>query len=90
MLSNVFSFRIDRIRTKFTPCERPQQTLYIEGDFSSDARFFVAVGVLAFLYTLVAIVLYCFFTALYENNDLVPLGVSVDTYQSMTQMIEYK
>lgn len=69
-----YPFQIDRIRTQFTPCDRPVQTLYIEGDFSSDARFFVAIGVLAFLYALVAIVLYCFFTALYENNDLVPIG----------------
>lgn len=90
MLSNVYSFRIDRIRPKFTACGHPQQTLYIEGDFSSDARFFVAVGVLAFLYTLVAVVLYCFFTALYENNDLVPIGVSLNTYQCITQMIGCK
>lgn len=51
--------------------------MYVRGDFSSDARFFVAVGVLALLYVLVAIGLYCFFTALYENKDLVPIAVSV-------------
>ncbi|KAG0712572.1 Synaptophysin [Chionoecetes opilio] len=44
------------------------------GDFSSDAGFFVAVGVLAFLYSVAALALYCCFTALYENNDLVPIG----------------
>lgn len=79
MLSHVFSSRLDRIRTPFTACGT-KDSLYVEGDFSSDARFFVAVGILAFLYSIVALVLYCFFTALYENNDLVPLGVSVDPY----------
>ena len=49
----------------------------MKGDFSSDAKFFVAVGVLAFLYVIVAIGLYCFFNALYENKDIVPKGVSI-------------
>lgn len=69
-----YPFQIDRIQRTFAACNNPERKLYMEGDFSSDAKFFVAVGVLAFLYVLVALGLYCFFNALYENNDLVPIG----------------
>ncbi|XP_063861615.1 synaptophysin-like isoform X2 [Scylla paramamosain] len=70
----VYPFQSDRTRDTFSACETSDWNLHVEGDFSSDARFFVAVGVLAFLYVLVALGLYCFFNALYENNDLVPIG----------------
>ncbi|XP_045132593.1 synaptophysin-like isoform X2 [Portunus trituberculatus] len=69
-----YPFQIDRIQDTFPACNASEWKLYVEGDFSSDAKFFVAVGVLAFLYVLVALGLYCFFNALYENNDLVPIG----------------
>ncbi|MPC42000.1 Synaptophysin-like protein 2 [Portunus trituberculatus] len=72
----LFTTMIDRIQDTFPACNASEWKLYVEGDFSSDAKFFVAVGVLAFLYVLVALGLYCFFNALYENNDLVPIGVS--------------
>lgn len=46
----------------------------MRGDFSSDSRFFVAVGVLAFFYIIAALVLYCLFYTIYENNPLAPLA----------------
>lgn len=48
----------------------------INGDFSSDARFFVATGVLAMLYTIFIVILYVKFDTLYKNNNQVPLIVS--------------
>lgn len=65
---------------KFEVCDGTTQRLYISGDFSSDAEFYVAVGVLAFLYIIGAVVLYCYFSHMYENNPLVPLVVSSEIY----------
>lgn len=45
-------------------------------DFSSSAEFFVATGVLSFLYTILIVVLYIFAARLYEENQLVPVVVS--------------
>lgn len=49
----------------------------INGAFSSDAKFFVATGVLAMLYTIFIIILYIKFDNLYKNNNQVPLVVSI-------------
>ncbi|KAF2884375.1 hypothetical protein ILUMI_21824 [Ignelater luminosus] len=45
----------------------------IIGDFSSDARFFVATGVLALLFTLAIIFVYAKFDNMYKTNNQVPL-----------------
>lgn len=50
------------------------------GDFSSQSQYFVASGVLAFLYCLVTLGLYIFYDKLYRANPLVPMvdfGISV-------------
>ncbi|XP_071532886.1 synaptophysin-like isoform X2 [Panulirus ornatus] len=68
----VYPFRIDSIRTSYKVCGN-SESLHLSGDFSSDAEFFVAVGVLAFLYVIGALVLYTLFSSIYDNNDLVPV-----------------
>ncbi|XP_037777160.1 synaptophysin-like isoform X2 [Penaeus monodon] len=68
-----YPFAVDSMNQKFEVCDGTTQRLYISGDFSSDAEFYVAVGVLAFLYIIGAVVLYCYFSHMYENNPLVPL-----------------
>lgn len=64
-------------------CDGTMQKLYVSGDFSSDAEFYVAVGVLAFLYIIGAVALYCYFSHMYENNPLVPLVVSSGIFLSL-------
>nr|XP_053637109.1 synaptophysin-like [Cherax quadricarinatus] len=68
-----YPFRIDSMRTSFLVCDDNHETLLISGDFSSDAQFFVAVGVLALLYAIGAIILYCLFSHIYDSTELVPV-----------------
>lgn len=48
-------------------------TVTINGDFSSDAQFFVATGVLAMLYAIGIIIVYTKLDNLYKTNNQVPL-----------------
>ena len=45
-------------------------------DYNSPAEFYVFVGVMAFLYSLAAIVLYVVFDDLYRNDENIPTAVS--------------
>ncbi|XP_068205858.1 synaptophysin-like isoform X2 [Palaemon carinicauda] len=69
-----YPFQVDSLRPKYDICGGKNEDLIMLGDFSSDSRFFVAVGVLAFLYIIAALILYCLFYTLYENNPLAPLA----------------
>ena len=46
------------------------------GDFSSSAEFYVFIGVMAFLYSIAALVLYIFFDDMYRSNTRLPVIVS--------------
>lgn len=54
------------------------ESLQLFGDFSSDAQFFVATGVLSFLYCIGIAVVYIMFDAVYQNNGLLPLAVRLN------------
>lgn len=57
-----------------------RERVFLAGDFSSSAEFFVTIAVFAFLYSLVAAVGYIFFLNKYRENSQRPLIVStVDT-----------
>ncbi|XP_018578112.1 synaptophysin-like [Anoplophora glabripennis] len=47
--------------------------IFTTGDFSSDAKFFVATGVLAMLYSIAIIFVYMKFDELYRTNNKIPL-----------------
>ncbi|NXN87121.1 SYPL2 protein, partial [Bombycilla garrulus] len=46
--------------------------LYLIGDFSAPAEFFVTLGVFSFLYSMAALVLYLRFHSLYTENTKLP------------------
>lgn len=62
--------------TCVNPAGSPPQTVYVslKGDFSSDAQFFVASGVLAFLYCIGIVVVYALFEEKYQSNKMLPLA----------------
>jgi len=49
-------------------------SLSLYGDFSSDAQFFVATGVLSFLYCIGIVVVYTMYDNNYQSNPLVPMA----------------
>jgi len=56
-------------------CDDKESTLEIElpFDFSNAAEFFVATGVLCFLYTILILVVYIFFHQTYAQNNRIPV-----------------
>ncbi|KAK4317267.1 hypothetical protein Pmani_011639 [Petrolisthes manimaculis] len=68
-----YPFRVDSIDTTYHYCNSSVSKVHIMGNFSSDSEFFVAIGVLAFLYSIAALILYCFLSSLYDNDEKVPI-----------------
>ena len=53
-----------------------QQHVLLYGNASNDSQFFVAVGVLAWLFVIAALFTYVVFHTNYDNNPLLPVIVS--------------
>lgn len=53
-----------------------QDKVFLIGDYSSSAEFFVTIAVFAFLYSLAAIVVYIFMQDKYRENNKGPMVVS--------------
>uniref|UniRef100_A0A673KG96 Synaptoporin n=1 Tax=Sinocyclocheilus rhinocerous TaxID=307959 RepID=A0A673KG96_9TELE len=71
-----YPFRLNRVEFDVPMCEgRRQERLYLIGDFSSSAEFFVTIAVFSFLYSLLATVVYIFFQNKYRENNRGPLIV---------------
>jgi hypothetical protein len=66
------------------------ESLHLIGDVSSDAQFFVATGVLSFLYCIGITVVYIMFDAVYQNNGLLPLAVRLNLlrYKFMINLVK--
>lgn len=72
-----YPFELDVMDIQIPPCETNKtetDKFFIPGDFSSDAQFFVATGVLSMLYTLGITVVYVMFDNSYQQNALVPMA----------------
>lgn len=59
---------------------RNTERLFLVGDYSSSAEFFVTIGVFAFLYSTVALCIYVFFFEKYKENNKGPLIVSLTAW----------
>ncbi|KAG5275242.1 hypothetical protein AALO_G00145180 [Alosa alosa] len=69
-----YPFRLHQVSFEAPVCEgRAQERLYLVGDFSSSAQFFVTIAVLSFLYSLLATVIYIFYQNKYRENNRGPL-----------------
>ena len=71
----LFSHRFDHIKVEdVKACGNTYKVNYF-GDYSSDAEFFVASGVLAMFYAMASLAFYCFMDAQYQENKTFPLVV---------------
>lgn len=69
-----YPFRLYQVVFNAPTCEgKRRETLYLIGDSSSSAEFFVTIAVFAFLYSLAATVVYIFFQNKYRENNRGPL-----------------
>ncbi|XP_049609763.1 synaptophysin a [Syngnathus scovelli] len=75
-----YPFRLHHVYFDAPTCKGGNtERLFLVGDYSSSAEFFVTIGVFAFLYATAALSVYVFFFDKYKENNkgpLVDLGVS--------------
>lgn len=60
-----------------TLCNNTASETHLMGDSSSSVEFFVAVAVLAFLYSMVALLVYVGYMHVYRDSDFGPAFVSM-------------
>ncbi|XP_076363655.1 synaptophysin-like isoform X2 [Tachypleus tridentatus] len=68
-----YPFRLSDIPLSVTMCDGNKTAETLVWDFSSSAEYFVATGVLAFLFSLSALIMYIFFWSLYSNKQFLPI-----------------
>ncbi|XP_075967058.1 synaptoporin b [Anarhichas minor] len=69
-----YPFRLQEVHFKAPLCEgKREEVLFLDGNFSSSAQFFLTVGVFAFLYSLLATIVYVFYQNKYLRNNRGPL-----------------
>jgi hypothetical protein len=66
--------RLDHVNQDVTACNK-SLSFHLIGDFSSDAQFFVATGVLSVLYCIGIVLVYVMLDAMYQSTGLLPLAV---------------
>ncbi|XP_023693172.2 synaptophysin-like [Paramormyrops kingsleyae] len=65
-----YPFRLHQVYFDAPTCRGPKtERLFLVGDYSSSAEFFVTIGVFSFLYSLAAISAYIFFLEKYRENN---------------------
>lgn len=75
-LGFTYPYHLDSVSTTLQACQ-PNQTdlpFQLVGDFSSDAQFFVATGVLSMLYCIGISICYVLFNEVYVSNSTVPMA----------------
>lgn len=74
-----YPFRLHQEYFDAPTCKGGKERVFLVGDYSSSAEFFVTIGVFAFLYSTAALSIYVFFFDKYKENNkgpLVDLGVT--------------
>ncbi|XP_036373939.1 synaptophysin-like protein 1 [Megalops cyprinoides] len=71
-----YPFRLNQVllvKNNATLCNRTVAETHLMGDSASSAEFFVAIGVLAFLYCMAALLVYLGYMHVYRDSDFGPM-----------------
>ncbi|XP_006628635.1 synaptophysin-like protein 2a [Lepisosteus oculatus] len=68
-----YPFRLSQVEYEVTNCKNGTEKLYLQGDYSSSAEFFVCVGVFGFLYCVATLVLYLGYQHVYRQTSRGPI-----------------
>ncbi|XP_055024620.2 synaptophysin a [Misgurnus anguillicaudatus] len=68
-----YPFRLHQVYFDAPTCKGGADRLFLVGDYSSSAEFFVTIGVFAFLYSMAALSVYVFAFEKYRENNKGPL-----------------
>lgn len=91
LISNSSSVRLHQVYFDAPTCKGgTTDRLFLVGDYSSSAEFFVTIGVFAFLYSTAALSIYVFFFDKYKENNKGPLIVSLSAWPLRWQMTSGK
>ncbi|KAL2103739.1 hypothetical protein ACEWY4_000607 [Coilia grayii] len=64
-----YPFRLHQVYFDVPTCRGPSERLFLEGDYSSSAEFFVTIAVFSFLYSMAAMAVYFFLMEKYKENN---------------------
>jgi len=67
-----YDFRLDQMQLLENVCGKDEQ-INVFGNASSDSQFFVAIGVLSWLFVIAALVMYTLLHTTYAGNQLIPV-----------------
>ncbi len=70
-------------------CNHTVPATHLVGDSSSSVEFFVAVAVLAFLYSMVALLVYLGYMHVYRDSDFGPMFVSMQLTHELEVCKQY-
>ncbi len=77
------------VENNTTLCNRTVPATHLVGDSSSSVEFFVAVAVLAFLYSMVALLVYLGYMHVYRDSDFGPMFVSMQLEDELKVFMQY-
>lgn len=72
--------QVPLIDVNTTLCNRSVSTTHMVGDSASSAEFFVGIGIVCFLYSMAALLVYLGYMHVYKDSDFGPIFVSIRSF----------
>lgn len=69
--------QVPLVERNVTICNQTVNTTHLVGDSASSAEFFVGIGIICFLYCMVALLVYLGYMHVYKDSDFGPIFVSI-------------
>ena len=79
--------QVSLIAENTTMCNQSVTMTHMMGDAASAAEFFVGIGIVCFLYSMVALLVYLGYMHVYKDSDFGPIFVSVYVFNRQNQTL---